>query len=109
MPRPSRIACAVEADVNGTPPISTAPSSGVSTPLATPRSVDFPDPFSPTTAWISPGRQSTLTSRSACTTPKLFEMPLSDSAGAAAGSTGPGSVDTLRSLLLLEHLHVEGQ
>ena len=32
------------------------------TPLAIPRSVDFPDPFSPTTAWTSPARHSMLTS-----------------------------------------------
>ena len=47
------------------PPISTVPSSGARNPLAIPSNVDFPDPFSPTRAWISPARQSKLTSRSA--------------------------------------------
>ena len=58
-------------------PISTAPSSGWTKPLAIPSNVDFPDPFSPTSAWISPARQSTLTSRSACTAPNAFDTPRS--------------------------------
>src|SRR6266581_4417508 len=60
-------------------------------PLAIPRSVDFPDPFSPTTAWISPARQSTLASRSAWTAPNRFETSRSER---TTGLAGPGFVDT---------------
>ncbi len=52
-----------------------------------PSKVDFPDPFSPTSAWISPARQSTLTSRSALTTPNAFETSRSES---TLGVAGPG-------------------
>src|SRR5262245_45622789 len=86
MPRPYRRASAASAACSRCPPISIVPSSGVRTPLATPRSVDFPDPFSPISAWISPARHSTLTSRSAWTVPKRFETPCNDRTTAAAGS-----------------------
>src|SRR5690242_14905973 len=92
MPRPRRIASAVFPGERCRPPISTVPSSGASTALAIPRSVDFPDPFSPTTAWTSPAKQSTLTRRSACTAPKRFDTPRSDRTAGAAGS---GVVDDI--------------
>src|SRR3990170_2921462 len=87
MPRPSLRASAGEPRRRRCPPISTAPSSGWTKPLAIPSNVDFPDPFSPTSAWISPARQSTLTSRSACTAPNAFDTPRSDS---TRGLAGPG-------------------
>src|SRR5262245_49757543 len=87
MPSPSLRASTAEARRRGLPPISTEPSSGATKPLAIPSRVDFPDPFSPTSAWISPARASTLTSRSACTAPNAFETRCSDS---TTGLTGPG-------------------
>ena len=83
-PRPRR------PSASGRPPISTEPSSGARNPLAIPSSVDFPDPFSPTSAWISPARQSTLTSRTACTGAEALETPRSES---TTGVAGPGVVD----------------
>ena len=44
-------------------------------------SVDLPAPLSPTSAITSPARTSKSTSVSACTEPKLFEMPRSSSSG----------------------------
>src|SRR5438309_2450050 len=87
MPRPSLRASAGEPRRRRRPPISTAPSSGWTKPLAIPSNVDFPDPFSPTSAWISPARQSTLTSRSACTAPNAFDTPRRVS---TRGLAGPG-------------------
>src|SRR5438876_678157 len=87
MPRPSLRASAGDPRRRGRPPISTVPSSGWTKPLAIPSNVDFPDPFSPTSAWISPARQSMLTSRSACTAPNAFETLRRDSTG---GLAGPG-------------------
>src|SRR5689334_1508521 len=46
-------------------------------------SVDLPAPLSPTSAITSPLRTSKSTSASACTEPKLFEIPRSSSAGAS--------------------------
>ena len=53
-------------------------------PLAIPSSVDFPEPFSPTSAWISPARQSKSTSRSACTAPNAFDTPRKESTTGAS-------------------------
>src|SRR4051794_37041433 len=83
MPRPRRRAAAGAWGTSRLPPISTVPASGARKPLAMPSSVDFPDPFSPTRAWISPARQSIETSRSACTAPYAFDNPRRD-------RTGPG-------------------
>ena len=47
-------------------------------------SVDLPAPLSPTSAITSPGRTSKSTSSSACTEPKLFEIPWSSSSGVDA-------------------------
>src|SRR6266545_8176394 len=87
MPRPSLRASAGEPRCLLCPPISTSPSSAWTKPLAIPSNVDFPDPFSPTSAWISPVWQSTLTSRSACTAPNAFETLRRDS---TTGLAGPG-------------------
>src|SRR4029079_9739552 len=88
MPRPSLRASAGDPRRRPVPPISTVPASGGTKPLAIPSKVDFPDPFSPTSAWISPGRQSTLTSRSAWTAPNALETPCIERT-AAVTSRGP--------------------
>src|SRR5262245_48568897 len=85
MPSPSLRVSAGEARRRSLPPTSTVPSSGARKPLATPSSVDFPEPFSPTSACTSPARQSTLTSWSACTAPNAFETPRSESTTALMG------------------------
>src|SRR2546423_7613538 len=87
MPRPDLRASAGEPRRTRRPPTSTSPSSGPRKPLAIPSSVDFPDPFSPTSACTSPARQSTLTSRSACTAPNAFDTPRRDN---TRGLAGPG-------------------
>src|SRR5581483_10656228 len=78
MPRPSARASVGDPCRRSVPPISISPSSGATKPLAMPSNVDFPDPFSPTSACTSPARHSKLTSWSACTAPKDFETPRSD-------------------------------
>src|SRR5262245_10372207 len=83
MPSPSRRLSAGETRRRSVSPTTIEPSSGSRNPLAIPSSVDFPDPFSPTSAGISPARQSTLTSRSACTAPNAFDTPCSLSTGPA--------------------------
>src|SRR5579875_735489 len=59
-----------------TPPISTLPPSGASSPAATAMIVDLPAPFSPTTACTSPAATSKLTPLSARTAPKVFSTAL---------------------------------
>src|ERR671911_1900591 len=88
MARPSFLASAGESRRRGWPPIRTEPRSGSTNPLAMPRRVDFPEPFSPTTAWISPARQSKLTSVSARTAPNCRETRRSS-------RTTPGTADPL--------------
>src|ERR1035438_5611371 len=44
-------------------------------------SVDFPEPFSPSSAWISPAAMVRAKSDSASTASKLFRRPLTSSAG----------------------------
>src|SRR5438552_5706861 len=103
MPRPSRRAAAGEWRGRRLPPMSTVPSSGARKPLAIPSNVDFPDPFSPTRAWISPARQSTLTSRSACTAPNAFDSPRTDR---TSGLTGPGIDIGISSCAFLLRVHL---
>src|ERR1700730_13869233 len=50
------------------------PPSGVSAPVMIRMSVDFPAPFSPTSAWSSPARRSKETPRSALTPAKDLEI-----------------------------------
>src|SRR5438093_13090320 len=97
MPRPSLRASAGEPSRLLCPPISTVPSSAWTKPLAIPSNVDFPDPFSPTRAWISPAWQSTLTSRTACTAPNAFDTPRTDR---TTGRAGPG-IDIVAQILVL--------
>ena len=44
-------------------------------------SVDFPAPFSPTTAWISPAGTSSVAPRFAVTAPNRLTMPVIRTAG----------------------------
>src|SRR2546423_14820022 len=101
MPRPDLRASAGDPRRTRRPPTSTSPSSGPRKPLAIPSSVDFPDPFSPTSACTSPAQQSTLTSRSACTAPNAFDTPRRDN---TRGLAGPG----LDILLFAQNLVLTG-
>src|SRR6185436_15690825 len=104
MPSPSWRLSAGETRRRSTSPMTTVPSSGARKPLAIPSSVDFPDPFSPTRAWISPARQSTLTSRSACTAPNALDTLRSVSTGLAGETSFPpraGPVVDIDGLVLL--------
>src|SRR5213596_2056817 len=103
MPRPSRRLWAGETRRRSVSPTTMVPSSGARNPLAIPSNVDFPDPFSPTRAWISPARQSTLTSRSACTAPNAFDSPRTDR---TSGLTGPGIDIGISSCAFLLGVHL---
>src|SRR6476646_1924505 len=106
MPTPSRRAAAGVWRTRARPPISTRPSSGATEPLAIPSNVDFPDPFSPTRAWTSPARQSTLTPLSACTAPNAFDTPRTDRTW---GSSGPGIDVVISSCASLLWIHLVEQ
>ena len=67
----------------GWPLIRISPESGRWAPERTFISVDFPAPFSPTSAWISPRPRSSETSWFATTAPKRRVMPRSETAGAS--------------------------
>src|SRR5687768_12668971 len=61
------------------------PLSGVWMPVSTLISVDLPAPFSPTRAWISPGRRVKSTSLSARTPAKVFVTPATSMTGGSVG------------------------
>jgi hypothetical protein len=63
-----------------------APASGCSDPLMTRASVDLPEPFSPVSAWTSPGVMEKSTPSSARTPGNAFVTPRSSSSGAVAVS-----------------------
>src|SRR4051812_25495513 len=71
----------------GRPPTATSPRSGRCTPLRTRTSVDLPAPFSPTSAWISPGMMSKSTWSSARVAPKFLMMPDALAAGVLIGAS----------------------
>ena len=73
-----------------TTPTRTTPESGAYIPLRMRMSVLFPAPFSPMSAWISPGASSSEAPRLATTGPKLFTMSRISTAGAATGGAGWG-------------------
>ena len=66
---PARLAAAGSAKVTGRPSNSMTPASGCTTPDIILISVDFPAPFSPSTAWMRPLWHSNRTSSSALTPP----------------------------------------
>ena len=70
---PSAWASAGLRSSTGSPSTAMSPASGRYRPVMILISVDLPAPFSPTRAWISPGRRSSETPRSAWVEPKLFE------------------------------------
>src|SRR4051812_17127512 len=106
MPTPRRRAAAGVWRVRACCPIWTVPSSGATDPLAIPSNVDFPDPFSPTRAWTSPARQSTLTLLSACTAPNAFDAPRTER---TSGSAGPGIDVVISSCASLLWIHLVEQ
>src|SRR5215510_1140306 len=75
---------------HGIPSIATVPASGRWTPSRMRMRVDFPAPFSPTSAWISPAVTLKLTSSSAVVAPKRLVTWLALTAG--AGTTAAGTV-----------------
>src|SRR5262249_48156556 len=81
MTMPAAMASAGLAKWRRVPPISMAPESGRCTPSKMRIRVDLPAPFSPTSAWISPGRTSKLTSISAQVAPKRLVTLLALAAG----------------------------
>jgi hypothetical protein len=58
-------------------PIRIVPALGVSMPATIRSTVDFPHPEGPKRTRNSPARASSVTSRTACTSPKYFETPSS--------------------------------
>ena len=75
IPTPAAIACAVLHPVASRPFTSTVPASGAYIPARMRISVDFPAPFSPTSAWISPAPTSSEASRLARTGPNALATP----------------------------------
>src|SRR3972149_1897435 len=67
----------------GRPRRRISPPSRWCTPPRMRISVDFPAPFSPTSAWTSPARTSNRTSCRACTPGKALRIPRISSCGAA--------------------------
>jgi hypothetical protein len=70
----------------GRPSRRISPESAASRPAAIETSVDLPAPFSPSSAWISPGRTERSASERACVEPNRFEMARSSRAGAVRSS-----------------------
>jgi hypothetical protein len=73
---PARARAPVRSSARSRPRPSGArvPASGASAPEICAIRVDFPAPFGPITAWISPGRRSIETSSVALSAPKLSEV-----------------------------------
>ncbi len=79
-----------DAWVTSSPWSHTAPALGRCKPDRTPRSVDFPAPFGPTSPAMPPGCTSMETSDSARSPPKRTVMPLATSAAVVVGRSGRG-------------------
>ena len=79
----SRAACG-PARTTGWPSTASVPLSGWYTPARILTSVDFPAPFSPTSACASPPNSEIEPSASACTAPKAFAAWSSASRGTAS-------------------------
>src|SRR4026208_177672 len=94
MPMPLAIASRGERNSTPSAPTRTWPSSGRYSPARMFISVLLPAPFSPRSAWISPGRTSKSTPSLARTPGKVFEIQTASMAGgrvAAAGGSDAGS------------------
>src|SRR6266852_4776356 len=79
MPRDLDVAGSIRP--TGWPPTAIAPESGVSAPVMILTSVDLPAPFSPTSAWTSPGARSKDTRRSAWIPVNDLEMEVVSRSG----------------------------
>src|ERR671912_1990165 len=73
--------------VTGSPSTSIVPSSGAWMPVMILIRVDLPAPFSPTSAWTSPGASARDTPSSAWVAPKRFAMPRMASTASPPDST----------------------
>src|SRR6201996_7153173 len=100
MPIPRAIAADGEPISTGWPSTRISPSSGLYRPYRTDISVDLPAPFSPSSAWTSPGITSKSTRSLATTEPNFFVIPLSSSAGGVDGVTA--GYDRRSGLLVLD-------
>src|SRR5262249_33570275 len=78
--------------VTGSPLISSVPASARIAPLTILMRVDFPAPFSPTSAWTSPGSNSNETPRSARTPPNAFDTSVSFRRGVMGGARVVGTL-----------------
>ncbi len=85
MPIPASIASLGLLNCCSTPLTVIVPSSGRCIPYRIFISVDLPAPFSPTSAWISPGTTEKLIRSLAMTPGKRLVMSDSDTAGAVSG------------------------
>ena len=72
---PAACASEVVRKTTGLPPTEMDPESMAYTPVSALMSVDFPAPFSPMSAWISPDRRKKSTSSRASTPGKAIVMP----------------------------------
>ena len=88
---PRAIASAGPLIVTGLPSSAISPSSGVASPYRMFIRVDFPAPFSPRSAWTSPGRTSRSIPSFATTPGYRFVMPRISSAGAVTISVTAAS------------------
>src|SRR5690348_13853246 len=91
MPTPRRRAAAGEPIVTSLPSNRILPESGWTTPASTFISVDFPAPFSPTTAWIMPRSTSRLRPSRAVTPPYRFLRSRTETRGAIRKPCGAGT------------------
>ncbi len=84
---PARRAASGLRNSTGAPLSSICPASGGSRPLSRLMIVLLPAPFSPTSAWTSPGRSSRSTPCSTSTPPNRLRMPVPRRVGAATSSS----------------------
>ncbi len=91
---PAALDSAVEPKSLGTPSRRNSPESRRWTPATILTRVDFPAPFSPTSAWIDPGSTRMPPELSATTGPNVFETSRSSSvAGTSLGEVMRSSAD----------------
>ncbi len=88
---PAALESAVEEKSTFRPSSRKSPESRRWTPATTLTSVDFPAPFSPTSAWIEPASTRIDPDRSAWTAPKLLATSRSSSTAGAGSVIGPPS------------------
>src|SRR3954449_6416131 len=81
---PASSAALAERGATATPPSRTMPASRAKMPVSTLIRVDLPAPFSPTSAWTSPGISERETSSSAMTPAKCFVTPCTSRIGSSA-------------------------